>query len=280
MKRAIYILTFALIISACNALPQAPDPTATRRFTAETLAPTEVIQIQNSQELYGNDITDGQSNPTAAALPVDAALPPLQSGSIGDTGAQAIQMFLEDGTAVSGNLYENGSTDARTAGILIVGHEVEAWGSLPSDLFNAGYTVLVVNMPGLMRAEDMQVLLTSLSENGSVDPARIAAIGAEDSADMVILGCAIYEICDAVVMLSPQSRSAILNVLPNFNPRPMFIAAGQNDAESYATASSIATSFSPASRLVEQSTGSGTGLLTLNSELSVMIIDWLSTVWV
>lgn len=279
MKHLIYLLIFTMFLSACDALPQAVDPTATRRFTAETLAPTEVIQIQNSQELYGDNITDGQSNPTAAALPVDAALPPIQSGTIGETGTQAIQIFLEDGRAINGSLYENGSTDARTAGILIVGREIEAWGSLPSELFDAGYTVLVVNLPGIMRAEDMQVLLTSLSETGSVDPARIAAIGAEESADMVILGCAIYEICDAVVMLSPQSRSAILNVLPNFNPRPMFIAAGQNDAESFATASSIATSFSPESRFVEQSTGSGTGLLTLNSNLSVMIIDWLSTVW-
>jgi hypothetical protein len=277
----IYLLLFTLLLllSACDALPQVPTLTPTRRFTAATLAPSPEVVIQNSDELYG-EITDGQSNATAASLPVGAALPPLESGGVSDTGAQPIEIVLEDGSALTGDLYEHGSSDNRTAGILIIGQAVETWGSLPSELYNAGYTVLVIDLPDILRAEDMDVLLRSLSENGSVDPARIAAIGAEQSADMAIFGCAVYEICDAVVMLSPQSRDAILNVLPNFNPRPMFIAASLNDANSYAAASSIATSFSAGSRFIEQSTGSGTGLLTLNSELSIMIIDWLSTVWI
>ncbi len=279
--RRIYLFafTFALMLTACDALPQIPTITPTRRFTDVTLAPSPEVLIQNSDELYGDDIRDGQSNPTAAALPVNAPLPPLQSGGLSETGAQAVQIFMPDGTSLNGDLYESGSSDNRSAGILILAQSLESWGSLPADLFNTGYTVLVMNLPDILRAEDMDVLLTSLSENGSVDPGRIAVIGAEQTADMAILGCAIYEICDAVIMLSPQSRGAILNVLPNFNPRPMFIAAALNDAESYTTASSVATSFSENSRFVEQSTGTGTGLLTLNSELSVMMIDWLSIVW-
>ena len=281
MMRRIYLLpfTFALILTACDVLPQVPTITPTRRFTDVTLAPSPEVLIQNSDELYGDDIRDGQSNPTAAALPVDAPLPPLQSGGISEAGARVVQIFMEDGSILTGDLYESGSSDNRSVGILILAQEIVSWGSLPADLFNAGYTVLVLDLPDILRAEDMDVLLTSLSENGAVDPARIAVIGAEQSADMAILGCAIYEICDAVVMLSPQSRGAILNILPNFNPRPMFVAVALNDAESYATASSIATSFAEGSRFVEQSAGSGTGLLNLNSELSAMIIDWLSTVW-
>ncbi|GAB5494001.1 MAG: hypothetical protein Phog2KO_42160 [Phototrophicaceae bacterium] len=266
------------IISACNVLPQQIEPTATRRFSAPTLAPSPEVVIQNSDEIYG-DITDGQSNPTAAALPVDAALPPLQSGITSDSGARPIQIFLENGTEITGDLYQQSASDTRSAGVLILGRDVTAWGSLPSELFSAGYTVLVLNLPDVLLAEDMDVLLTSLSENGSVDPARLVAIGAEETADMALLGCTIYPICDAVVMLSPQSRGAILNVLPSFNPRPMFIAASLNDAESYATASSIATSFADGSQFIEQSTGTGTGLLTLNSELSNFIITWLGTVW-
>lgn len=280
--RFFYLIPFTLLllfITACDVLPQVPTITPTRRFTAPTLAPSPEVLIQNSDEIYGDTIRDGQSNPTAAALPVNAPLPPIQSGGISETGAQPIQIFMEDASIVTGNLYQSGSTDNRSPGILILAQSLEAWGSLPADLFNAGYTVLIVNLPDILRAEDMNVLLTSLAEAGSVDPSRIAVIGAENTADMAIFGCAIYEICDAVIMLSPQSRGAILNVLPNFNPRPMFIAVALNDAESYATASSIATSFAEGSRFVEQSTGTGTGLLTLNSELGVMIIDWLSTVW-
>lgn len=284
-KRNQALSTFALIpltlifLTACNILPEQIEPTATRRFSAPTLAPSPEVVIQNSDDIYGN-VTDGQSNPTAASLPVDSALPPLQSGITSDSGAQPIQIFLADGSAITGDLYEQSASETRVPGILIIGQDVTAWGSLPSELFNAGYTVLVIDLPELLRAEDMDVLLTSLSENGSVDPARLVAIGAEASADMALLGCAIYPICDAVVMLSPQSRGAILNVLPNFNPRPMFIAASLNDAESYATASSVATSFADGSRFVEQSTGSGTGLLTLNSELSNFIITWLGMLWV
>ena len=273
------LLPFALLLlSACNVLPEPIEPTATRRFSAPTLAPSPEVAIQNSEDIYGT-VTDGQSNPTAAALPVDAALPPLQSGLASDGGAQPIQIFLVDGSSVTGDLYEQVASEGRSAGILILGQDVTAWGSLPSDLFNAGYTVLVIDLPNVLRAEDMDVLLTSLSENGSTDPARLVAMGAEETADMALLGCAIYPICDAVVMLSPQSRGTILNVLPNFNPRPMFIAASLNDAESYATASSVATSFAEGSQFIEQSTGSGTGLLTLNSELSNFIITWLGTVW-
>lgn len=273
------LLPFTLLcLSACSALPQAPEPTATRNFSAPTLAPSPTVQIQNSDDIYGDTIVDGQSNPTAAALPVDAALPPRQSGILGESGAQTIEIVLQNGTIVTGDLYET-IADNRVAGILIVGQATETWGSLPSSLAQAGYTVLVIDLPDNPQAEIMNVLLNSLSENGTVDPARIAAIGAEDSADMALFGCTIYEICDAVVMLSPQSRSAILNVLPNFNPRPLFIAASLNDAESYATAASVATSFADGSQFVEQSTGSGTGLLTLNSELGNVIINWLGTVW-
>lgn len=281
VTQSFYRLPFALflLLTACNVLPQAPEPTSTRNFTAPTIAPSPTVQILNSDEIYGDNIVDGQSNATAAALPVDAPLPPVQAGITGESGAQVVQIFLEDGSSVMGELYEQGDSDNRVAGILIIGQEIDGWASLASDLFNAGYTVLVIDLPENPRAEIMDTLLTSLSENGTVDPARIAAIGAEASADFAFLGCTIYEICDAVVMLSPQSRNAILNVLPNYNPRPLFLAASLNDAESYATAASIATSFADGSRFVEQSTGTGTGLLALNSELSNFVITWLATVW-
>ncbi|MGB7341409.1 MAG: hypothetical protein WBC91_21110, partial [Phototrophicaceae bacterium] len=228
-------LILILVITACDVLPQAITPSPTRRFSAATLAPTEAITIQNSDEIYGDTIRDGQSNATAAALPVDAPLPPLQSGGVSATGAQPIQIFLADSTLITGDLYEHGSTDNRSAGILILAQEATSWGNLAPQLFEAGYTVLVVNLGNRLFADDLNVLLRSLSENGAVDPARIAVIGAESTADMALLGCAIDAICDAVVMLSPQSRGAILNLLPKYNPRPMFISDSPSNSDSYAT---------------------------------------------
>ncbi|MEO1290159.1 MAG: hypothetical protein AAFV93_20600 [Chloroflexota bacterium] len=281
MRRWTITLFFSLsiFVTACDVLPQVPTVTPTRRFTASTLEPSPEVLIQNSDELYGDDVRDGQSNPTAAALPVDAPLPPLQSGSISETGAQPIQIFLNDQIILTGDIYVRGSTDDRVAGILILAEDIPAWGSLPAELFDAGYTVLVVQIPIPFLAENLDTLLRSLSENGSVDPARLAVIGAQSSADTALLGCAIFEICDAVVLLSPQNRDALLNVLPNYNPRPMFLVASTADATSFATASSLATSFAEGSQYIEQPTGTGTGLLTLNSNLSGALVNWFTTVW-
>lgn len=271
-------ILLSLLLTACDALPQMATITPTRRFSAATLAPSPEVLIQNSDEIYGDSVRDGQSNPTAAALPVDAPLPPLQSGGVSDTGARPIQVVVNEQLTVIGDLYVRGSTDNRVAGILILAEEVASWGSLPSQLFEGGYTVLVIDTPSPFLAENLDVLLRSLSENGSIDPARMAIIGAQETADTALLGCAIFEICDAVVMLSPQNRDALLNVLPNYNPRPMLLVASTSDAISFATASSLATSFAEGSQYIEQPTGVGTGLLTLNSNLGTAVINWLDTV--
>ncbi|MGJ3240208.1 MAG: hypothetical protein ACFE0Q_15985 [Anaerolineae bacterium] len=279
--RAMLFIVLALSLIACNVvLPQVPTPTPTRQFTGATQVPTAPVIIQNSEELYGDNIADGQSNATAASLPVDSALPPLQSGNLSETGAQAIQIFLADGASVTGTLHEPLERAGRVAGVLIVSDTEQTWGNLPPTLRDAGYTVLLVDLPSAqLRAADMDVLLSSLSEMGSVDPGRIVAIGAGRTADMTLLGCAVYEICDAVVLLSPQSRDALLNVLPNFNPRPMLLITSLNDADSYATTSALAGRFAEGSRLIEQSTGRGTSLLSLNSNLDDTIAQWLAGVW-
>jgi hypothetical protein len=265
-----------LILAAC--LPAAPEPTATRRFTAPTLAPSPTVNIQTSDEIYGDSIRDGQNDPTAAALPRDSALPPLDTGSISETGAMMVDLFLSDGTALNAHLYQP-NTEGRGAGIMLIGEALDAWGTLPNDLQAAGFTALVVELPALLRAEDMDTLLLSFSENGTVDPSKIAVIGSMAGADIALFGCAVYPLCDAVVLMSPQSRDSLLNVLPNFNPRPMLVIVGQSDEESYAAATGLAASFAAGSQLLEQSSGTGAGLLALNSELNGAIVAWLQAVW-
>src|SRR5689334_14184391 len=93
-----------LFLSAC--LPAAPEATATRRFTAPTLAPSPTVNIRTSDEIYGDSIRDGQNDPTAAALPRDSALPPLDTGNVSEGGALIVDLFLSDGTALSAYLYQ------------------------------------------------------------------------------------------------------------------------------------------------------------------------------
>jgi hypothetical protein len=265
-----------LILTAC--LPALPEATATRRFTAPTLEPSPTVPIRTSDEIYGNTINDGQNDPTAAALPRDSALPPLDTGNTSETGAMMVDMLLSDGTSLNAYLYQP-TREGRGAGILLIGEALDAWGSLPTDLQGAGFTALVVELPANLPAEEMDSLLVSFSENGTVDPSRIAVIGSMAGADMALLGCAIYPLCDGLVLLSPQSRDSLLNVLPNFNPRPMLVIVGRSDELSYPAATGLANNFAEGSQLLEQSSGRGAGLLALNSELNAAIVIWLQGVW-
>jgi hypothetical protein len=268
------LLLLLIILAACT---PAPEASPTHRFTAPTLAPSPTVDFQNSDELYG-EITDGQNSATAAALPRDSALPPLDTGEISASGAMMAELILDDGTVLNAYLYQP-NTEGRGAGIMLIGEALDAWGSLPVDLQTAGFTALVVELPAVLRAEDMDSLLVSFSENGTVDPSRIAVIGSMQGADMALMGCAIYPLCDAVVLLSPQNRDTLLNILPNFNPRPMLVIVGQSDESSYGTALGLASSFAEGSQLLEQASGRGAGLLALNTSLNDAIITWLQSLW-
>lgn len=262
-----------LLLSACLPVAEVPP---TRELTGPTLAPSPTVAIRNSDELYGAS-TDGQNNATAASLPRDSALPPLDTGETAG-GAMIVELFLSDGQTINAYLYQPNS-EGRGEGVMLIGEALDAWGMLPNDLQAAGFTALVLQLPSVLRAEDMDALLVSFSENGTVDPSRIAVIGSMAGADMALMGCAVYPLCDAVVLFSPQSRDTLLNVLPNFNPRPMLVIVGQSDESSYAAATGLAQNFAEGSQFLEQSSGRGAGLLALNSSLNGAIVEWLQSVW-
>ncbi|MCA9914977.1 MAG: hypothetical protein KC496_16600 [Anaerolineae bacterium] len=264
--------TFLMIFLA-GCLPQnAVPPTPTPSFVA---SPT--VQIRNSEELYGNTALGGQNNPTAAALPNSAGLPPQQIGTAQVGAAQAVEIVLADSRIVQGDLYLAGDTLNRVPGVLLLNADRSAWGELPRQVQAAGYTLLLVDSTALA-TEDLSTLLESLSETGAVDPGRIAVIGAESGADLALLGCTIYPICDAAVLLSPRSQETLVNVLPNYNPRPLFVVAAQSDTEGFSTAAALARGYANGSQFVEMASGSGTGLLSLNSNLAGDIIGWLDQV--
>ena len=269
------------MLTACGALPQAEPPTATRNFSAATLAPTPETVIRDSQQLYGDTTPfggGGQNSVEAAGLPSGAAMPPLSSGTREPGGAETVQLILDSGAILQGDLYEQLEAEHSAPGVLIIGRDRLAWGLLPAELFGAGFTVLVLELSQNLQVADLDALFSSFTENQTVDPARIAVIGAEDTADLALLGCATYPICDAVVMLTPQGRDTLLNVLPNFNPRPLFVAAGQSDSDGYPVAVAIAAQFAEGSQFVEVAAGRGTGMLALNSDLSRTIATWLEGV--
>lgn len=281
MRRPRLIVTLsvvALVISsACSVLPQAPTPTPTRAITAPTLEASPTARIRTSDELYGSATRSGYNDPTAAALPNSGALPPLASGTEDATGAEPVEVVLEDGEIISATLYRNLSDAGnRVPGVLVVGEEALAWALLPADIHAAGFNVMIVPLPVTPDTADMETLLTSFSEAGTVDPARIAIVGAAEAADFALRGCAFVQMCDAAVLLSPGDADAVTALLPELNPRPLFVAAGQDDTASYDTARALAAGFADNSRFAEYATGRGANLLALNSQLSREIVTWLT----
>jgi len=272
--RPIVALLILMIISACDILPQAVTPTPTRNFSAPTIVPSPTVQIFDSQALYGDSQVGGFNNPTAAALPNTGALPALQSGTDEASGVTTAQIVLENGTIINASLYAQSQAN-RVPGILIIGENQQSWGNLPAEIFARGMSVLVVTLPTTHIA-DLDVLLTSLSEEASVDPARLAIIGERQYADMALLGCAAYPICDAVVLLSPTNPDTLLNVLPNYDPRPLFVVSSRTDTNATQAGAALVANYAEASQWLEVATGAGTTMLALNSDLGRAIADWLA----
>lgn len=278
MRPIISFILLSIALTACD-LPNRSNVTATptRSLSAPTLAPSPTVVIQSSDEIYGSGEGEfiGQSNPTIAALPVDSDLPPVMSGTREPSGANVVDVVLEDGSVLFGDLYESGTE--RKPGILLVGLDRAAWASLPLDLNAAGYTVLVMEMGLIPQAQHVETMLRTFINVGTVDPARIGVIGEAQGADVVMLACAIDELCDVIGLLSPLSRDTLLNVIPSYGIRPLLIATSNSDPESYPTGLALSQTAQGNTRFIETSAGRGATLLQFQPDLSGEIVGWFTT---
>ena len=280
-----FLIVLGFVLVGCDVL-DVPTPTPTQPLSGPTLEASPTVQIFTSEELYPGNAEAG-FNPTTSSLPARAALPPLAIGTREPGGALTVEIVVADDVILLGDLYARGDlptvanadgseTLQRQPGILILASLRSEWGNFPAFLSSQGATVLVVEMRQPPVAADMDALLTSLSESGTVDPGRIGVIGAGTGADMALMGCAVTPICAATVLLSPQGRDTLANVVASYNPRPLFIAAATDDATSFAAAQAVALSASNA-RFEQFTTGRGPTLLSLYPELPDQIVEWLLT---
>ncbi len=259
-----------IFITACE--PIFPTSTPTSTLSAPPLAPSATIEFRSSDDLQS---VGGQNEPTSAASVRDHALPPVAVGTPEISGIQSVQIFAEDGATLSGDLYQSGME--RLPGLLIVGMDKSAWGTFPQQLRSAGFTVLVMDLRPTSGTADMQTMLTALSGVGTVDPSRIGVVGESAGASVALLGCAVDLRCDAVALFSPMSGDTLLNVMPNYNPRPLFLAASQNDAESFPTASALQQSARGAVEFrYYENAGRGAQMLQFQPELAETLITWLA----
>jgi hypothetical protein len=268
------ICLLSLVLAACEAFTPPPTntPIPTRGISGPTIEPSPVVRGEVPTAEAAAFI--GQNDPTAAAAPSDGDLPPIAVGTLipGEV-RQTIQLPATDGTLLNGTLYSSGAE--RVPGVLMLAPDSATWLDLPLRLQAAGFTVLSMNLGDVRSQDDFTVILRSLSDVGTVDPAGIGVVGAEGGADLALTGCAADLLCDAVALISPSPNDSLILTVQQFNPRPVFLAAGQADVDTFATVGELNRFASEA--MLESGAGAERGALLVqaNPGIGDRLIEWL-----
>jgi hypothetical protein len=275
--RTMILISLLLLLAAC-AEPM-PTITPTPGLSGPTLEASPIVIPRAERDEPAIPVYEGLNNPTAAALAPGAAMPPLVvTGGPLSGSRQSVELTATDGTPLLGDFYAN--TTVLAPGLLLLAPERSSWGNFPQRLYDAGYTVLVMDMRTAAAPDDFQVMLQTLI-NGGADPARVGVIGAGAGADIALVGCAGDLICDAIGVLSPSNDPALVQAMPQINPRPLFLTASQEDVESFETLSAIQAAATGEVLLQPfQQAGSGTAILQNRPDLGDLIIAWLKMVLV
>ncbi len=270
------MMTFAVIaltsLAACA--DEVPTVTPTAELSGPTLEASPTFFPDLSYDSTSQAEFIGQSDPTAAALAPDSALPPLSlSDNSVVNNVQSVEITADDGTQLVGELYI--SPGERMPGLVLIAPEGASWGDLPTRLNAAGFTVLLMPPRDGFYVEDLRVMMLSLS-TGMAQPDHLAAIGADVGADMALLGCAAEPLCDAAVLLSPSDDSALSNAINTYNPRPIFLTASQEDVVSFSAITTLQSAATgPVFFQPFQEAGHGTALVLNRPDLGDVIIEWL-----
>jgi len=266
----LYSVLCTVFLVACDDVRLTPTPE--RTLTGPTVEPSATFLPQRQGDELPEEFI-GISDPTAAALAPDAALPPLGvAGSLTEGDRQSVAVTAEDGALLLGEMYM--STAVRQPGIVLLAPDRTAWGDFPAQLHNGGFTVLVLGMRAENRLADLDVAIQSLSQ--SALPDKLGVIGAGEGADTALLGCADEGLCKALVLLSPSDAPGLVEVLGRYNPRPLFLAATQEDTASFNGITALqgaatgALFFQPLAQA-----GYGTALLDNRPDLGGVIVQWL-----
>ena len=82
--------------------------------------------------------------------------------------------------------------------------------------------------------------------------------------------------CDAAVLVSPIGGDTLLNVIADYNPRPLMLVASQGDSESLAAIQAL-QSLATGEVLVQslENPGRGGALVQAQPDLFESIVSWL-----
>jgi len=255
-----------LLLSACATEPP-PTITPTRALSGPTLeASATVNPLPFPSPVPGEDYFSNYFDPTAAGLPSGAQLPPeiVNTASVNQL-FQEIVLTTVDGESLFGDLYQQID---RVPGVLLLTRNRLDWGTLPQNLYQAGFTVLAMDIRSAAALDDFEVMLQALS-SGIADPGRLVVIGGGQGADLALLGCATDMLCDAVGLLSPTGGQTLVNLLADYNPRPLLLSASEEDIEAFTTIQSLQTA-ATGEVLFQPFQGAGSGALIVQNRPDMM----------
>ena len=268
-----FIIMLAAIAGMLGGCGLSPDwqPTAAPTAAVSRLVPTPTEFILRTEALYRDDLRHRSVTTfDLASLPAGAILPPAPYGE-SDRG---VSLLLDNGTIIVGELYRQSSQPAPA--IMILGAELSAWRSLPQQLSAASFVVLVLQTDPLMPARQVETMLQSLIAIPGVNAGAIGLIGEARSADLAMLGCSVNSLCDALALFSPTSRATLMNMLPSYGERPLWLAVGRNDSQSHAAALALAQGLRGQAQLIELDQGRGADLLRIAPGLEKQLVDWFA----
>lgn len=270
-------LVMLMVLAGCDS--EIVPPTPTRTLSGPTIEASQVVRPVIATPVPDQS-NPGMSDPTAAALPRDAELPPLVVGELGANsagGAQAVEVTAGDGTQLDGDLYD-GITGERVPGVLLIAPNQMAWGDFALRLQSRGFTVLSMNLRPAAPLGDVIAMLNALSAAGTVDPSRLVVIGAEAGADLALVACAGEPLCDGLAMITPLDPTGV-GYLENVLPRPLLVASGE--ASSAFTVAQAIRGSAPNALEFQAIPGESRGALLVadNPALGDELIRWVARIF-
>jgi hypothetical protein len=281
------ILLVGWLLVGCEVIdPSSPTLTPTYEYTAPTLEPSPRPAIHPPTFGEEGGVTNpGQNIPQAAGLPPQSDLPPVAVEPDAVSDAQLVRLALREGEIVNGVLYEDWSPLAEeedvaslSPGLLLLGAPAESWRDFPVWLYEAGYTVLLMELDESATLDDFSAVLRALSNSSSVHPGLIAVIAVGQGSGLALTGCAAEPLCDAAALVSPEPDDRLLPAMLSYNPRPLLLAAGTQDAGVYEMAQALEEAAQGEVIMQTYETAvHGVELLATQPGLTAILVDWLST---
>ena len=264
------LLAIPVSLASCRYLSASTPALAPTATAMPRQDPLPTIEVLDSDALYRQDSRAiGGTSPSLASFPAGAILPPVPDGQ----SERGVSLILDADTTLIGELYP--PAGPRQPGVLLLSSRLAGWDVLPTTLWQSGFAVLVAQTEPLTPARQVEAILQSFIVAPGVDAGAIGVIGADEAADIAALGCAVNSLCDTLALLSPRSRDTLVNMMPSYGDRPIWLAAGLDDSEALDTASALAAAAAGEAQFHRARAGRGMALLQHQPDLADELVAWL-----